>query len=410
MLDPARQMEIIRRGVAEILPEEDLLERLAAGRPLRIKYGIDPTGPDVTLGHAVPLRKLRDFQALEHQVVLIIGDFTALIGDPSGRDDSRPQLTRQQIERNMATYLDQISKILDLGQAEVRHNSEWLGRLTSEQIIRLTGTHTVAQVLAREDFANRFAQQRPIGLQELLYPIYQGYDSIAVQADVEIGATEQKFNFLTARELQLRNPLGPPQRPQVILTLPILVGTDGVQRMGKSRNNYIGVSESPDQMFGKVMSIPDTLIAHYLELCTDEPLPQIRQIEADMQSGQLNPRDAKLRLARDIVVQYHGAEAAGQAQQDFLRLFSGRGELGRDDLAELAKPVPIPPEIQGKPVWASTALVACGLAKSKSEARRSITAGGAYLDDRRLDNPEEELTLRPGMILRIGKRRLVKLT
>ncbi|MCJ7752434.1 MAG: tyrosine--tRNA ligase, partial [Armatimonadetes bacterium] len=247
-LSPEKQLELIRKNTIDLIPEEELLKKLKSGRPLRVKYGVDPTGPDLHIGHVVPLRKLRAFQDLGHIAVLIIGDFTGMIGDPSGRNEARPQLTREQVERNAAGYQQQAFKVLDPARTETHFNSEWLGKLTFEQIIKLCGSHTVAQILAREDFSKRYQEQQPIGLHELLYPLVQGYDSVAVRADVELGATEQKFTLLAGRELQRLGLFGPPQEPQVIMTMPILVGTDGIQKMGKSLDNYIGVMEPPDSM------------------------------------------------------------------------------------------------------------------------------------------------------------------
>ncbi len=413
-LSPERQLELIRKHTVDLIPEEDLLEKLRSGRPLRVKLGVDPTGPDLHLGHAVVLRKLRLFQDLGHTAVLIIGDYTALIGDPSGRNESRPQLTREQIEQNMSTYREQVFKILDPDKTEFHYNSEWLGKLTTDQIIRLMATHTVAQILAREDFSKRYAQQLPISLHELLYPILQGYDSVAVRSDIELGGTEQKFNLLVGRELQRIGVLEPPQEPQCIITFPILVGTDGVQRMGKSLGNYIGLAEPPDEMFGKVMSIPDELIQQYFELCTDVPEEEIAGLAAEMKSGALNPRDAKRRLGREIVSLYHGAEAGARADETFMRVFSTARAQTREDFEALAEELAIPEEFQGKPAWASTILARLSLAKSKSDAGRLIRGGGAYItppdgEERRITDPKEEITLQPGTLLRVGKRRVARL-
>ncbi len=409
-LSPEKQLELIRAQTVEIIPEEELLAKLRSGRPLRVKYGVDPTGPDLHIGHVVPLRKLRTFQNLGHIAVLIIGDFTAMIGDPSGRNEARPQLTREQVEKNAAGYTQQAFKVLDPEKTEVRFNNEWLGKLTPEQIIQLCATITVAQLLAREDFAKRYQEGIPISLHELLYPLVQGYDSVAVRADVELGATEQKFNLLAGRELQRTGVFGqPPQEPQVILTMPILVGTDGVQKMGKSVNNYIGVMEPPDDMFGKIMSIPDEVIEQYFELCTDVPAEEVAKIVGDMKSGALNPRDAKRRLAREIVTIYHSAEAAQAADETFLRVFSMQREQTREDYEVLAEEVRIPADLQGRPVWISTAIAQLGLAKSKGEATRLVKGGGVYVDERRVSDPQEEVELKPGMLVRVGKRRVAKL-
>jgi len=406
-LPPEEQLERIRQHTVDLIPEEELLEKLRSGRPLRVKYGVDPTGPDIHLGHAVPLRKLRLFQNLGHLAVLIIGDFTGLIGDPSGRNEGRPQLTREQVERNAAGYQEQAFKVLDPEKTEVHYNSEWLDALTPEQIVRLCATHTVAQLLAREDFAKRYQDQQPIGLHELLYPLIQGYDSVAINADVELGATEQKFNLLTGRELQRLGLFGPSQEPQVIITFPILVGTDGVKRMGKSVGNYIGITEPPDEMFGKIMSIPDEVMEQYFELCTDYK-DQDRRLVEHMKAGTANPRDVKFRLAHEIVEMYHGHEAALAAQR-FERVFSGARQQTREDYEAVAEEVAIPDDLRGKPVWISTALVKLGLARSRGEAARLIKGGGVYLDERRLSDPQEEVELKAGMLVRVGKRRVARL-
>lgn len=408
-LSPEQQLALIRAHTVDLLPEEELLAKLRSGRPLRVKLGVDPTGPDIHLGHAVVLRKLRLFQDLGHTAVLIIGDYTGLIGDPSGRNEGRPQLTREQIERNMATYREQVFKILDPEKTEFHYNSEWLAQLTPDQIIRLMATHTVAQVLAREDFAKRYTEQAPISLHELLYPLLQGYDSVAIRSDIELGGTEQKFNLLVGRELQRLGVLEPPMEPQAIITFPILVGTDGVKRMGKSLGNYIGLNEPPDDMFGKVMSIPDDLIEQYFELCTGVPEEEIKQLVAEMKSGALNPRDAKRRLGREIVTLYHSAEAAQAADETFLRLFSGARQQTREDYEAVAEEMAIPAELRNGPVWVSTLLATLGLAKSKGEATRLVRGGGVYIDERRVEDPQEAITLAEGMLLRVGKRRVVRL-
>ena len=408
-LSAEKQLELIRANTVEIIPEEELLKKLRSGRPLRVKLGVDASGPDIHLGHAVVLRKLRLFQDLGHTAVMIVGDFTGMIGDPSGRSDTRRQLTREQVERNIANYKDQLFKILDPERTEFRYNSEWLGKLAPEQIMRLAATHTVAQLLARDDFAKRYQAQQPIGLHEFLYPLFQGYDSVAVRADVEIGGTDQTFNFLVARELQRADPLGQPQEPQCIITFPLLVGTDGVEKMGKSLNNYIGIMEPPEEVFGKLMSIPDEVIASYLELCTNVPAGEIDQMAAEMQSGALNPRDAKRRLGREIVTLYHSAEAAEAADGTFMSVFSTSRQQTREDYEAVAEEVAIPAELRGKPVWVATALAELGLTSSKGEARRLVRGGGVYVDERRVSDAQEEIHLTAGMLLRVGKRRVARL-
>lgn len=403
------QLARIRAHTVEIIPEDELVRKLVSGRPLRVKLGVDASGPDIHLGHAVVLRKLRVFQDLGHRAVMIVGDFTGMIGDPSGRSDTRRQLSRAQVEANIANYREQVFKILDPEKTEFRYNSEWLGKLTPEQIMRLAATHTVAQLLARDDFAKRYAAQQPIGLHEFLYPILQGYDSVAIHADIEIGGTDQTFNFLVARELQRNNPLGEPQEAQCIVTFPLLVGTEGVEKMGKSLGNYIGVTVSPDDMFGKIMSIPDEALEQYFELCTDVPAADAEQMLTDMKCGALNPRDAKRRLAKEIVTLYHSAEAAEQADETFLRVFSGSREQTLEDYAALADEVAIPADMRGRPVWASTAIHRLGLAKTKSDAARLVKAGAVHLDERQLSDPQEEVVFAAGMLVRVGKRRVARL-
>ncbi len=405
---PEEQLELIRAQTVDLIPEEELLEKLRSGRPLRVKLGVDASGPDIHLGHAVVLRKLRLFQDLGHTAVMIVGDFTGMIGDPSGRSDTRRQLTREQVEQNIANYKEQLFKILDPEKTEFRYNSEWLGKLTAEQIMRLTATQTVAQLLARDDFSKRYQAQQPISLHEFLYPIFQGYDSIAVQADIEIGGTDQTFNFLVAREMQRANPLGDPQEPQCIVTFPLLVGTDGVEKMGKSLNNYIGIMEPPDQVFGKVMSLPDELMEQYFALCTDVASEEVAQMAADMKSGGLNPRDAKRRLGREIVTLYHSAEAAKKADETFMSVFSTQRAQTREDYEAVAEEVAIPAGLRGKPVWIATALAELGLASSRGEARRLVRGGGVYVDERRVSDAQEEIELKPGMLVRVGKRRVVR--
>jgi tyrosyl-tRNA synthetase len=333
-----------------------------------------------------------------------------MIGDPSDRSDTRPQLTREQIEHNITNYKEQLFKIVDPERTEFCYNSEWLGQLTPEQTMRLTATQTVAQLLARDDFSKRYQAQQPIGLHEFLYPIFQGYDSIAIRADVEIGGTDQTFNFLVAREMQRAGPLGEPQEPQCIVIFPLLVGTDGVEKMGKSLNNYIGIMEPPDQIFGKVMSVPDGAIVSYFELCTDVPADEVVQMAAEMQSGALNPRDAKRRLGREIVTLYHSADAAQRADETFLSVFSASRQQTREDYEAVAEEMSIPESLRGRPVWVATALADLGLTASKGEARRLIKGGGVYIDERRLSDPQEEVELKPGMLVRVGKRKVVKLS
>jgi tyrosyl-tRNA synthetase len=325
-----------------------------------------------------------------------------MLGDPSGRSKTRPQLSREEIERNAGSYAEQVSKILDMDKAEIRYNSEWLAPLTAMDVVRLAGKATVARMLERDDFAQRYAAGQPLGVHELLYPILQGYDSVAIEADLELGGTDQIFNLLHGREMQAH--AGQPR--QVVITRPLIPGTDGAQKMSKSLGNYIGIAEPPEQMFGKVMSLPDGLIVIYLQLCTDVAEEEIGCVQAGMAAGKLNPRDAKARLAREIVTLYHDAEAARQAEEDFRRLFAGGKQVEEAALRAAATTVKLDREVEGQTMWASRALHLAGLAASHSEARRLVAQGGVWIDGRRIENPEEETTLREGMLLRVGKRRV----
>jgi len=402
VLDPEQQLKIITRHAVDVVTEQELLAKLRQRRPLRVKYGADPSAPDLHLGHSVTMRAMRDLQQLGHHIIFIIGDFTGMLGDPSGRSKTRPQLSREEIEKNAATYAAQVSKILDMDQAEIRYNSEWLSKLNAMEVVRLAAKTTVARMLERDDFAQRFAAGQPLGVHEMLYPIFQGYDSIAIEADIELGGTDQIFNFLLGRELQ--RDLGQPS--QVVITRPLIVGTDGAQKMSKSLGNYIGITEPPDQMYGKLMSLPDEQIVPYLELCTDVAEEEIHHLEAAMARSELNPRDAKARLAREIVTAYHGAKAAREAEEGFRRIFAGGKEVDRDALLETAARVKLDRALDGATVWASRAVHLAGLAPSHSEARRLVTQGGVWIDGSRVENPEQPVTLRAGMLLRVGKRRV----
>ena len=396
----------LKRGALAIVPENGLEEKLArslrTGKPLRVKLGLDPTAPDIHLGFAVVLRKLRQFQDLGHQVIIIIGDYTALIGDPSGRSATRPMLTPDEIKANATTYVDQLATILDREKTTVRFNGEWLGKLDFAEVVRLASKMTVAQVMQREDFANRFAQHLPISLHELLYPLAQAYDSVAIEADVEMGGQDQTFNILAGRDLQKE--VG--QDPQIAFFMPLLVGLDGVKKMSKSLGNYVGVAESPDAMYGKLMSISDDAMRTYFVLCTDVPAEEIDSLLSNAAEGRVNPKDVKRRLAREIVSIYHGEAAASDADAEWNRVHSA-GEIPTD-----MPEVSLPPDIarDGK-VWVCKLLVGAGLAKSNAEARRVIGQGGVALDAAKLDNPDAEIPLESlaGAVLRVGPRRYVRL-
>jgi tyrosyl-tRNA synthetase len=390
---------VATRGAVNVEVADHLREALASGRKLRVKLGIDPSAPDIHLGHTVVLGKLRDFQRLGHQAVLIIGDFTARIGDPSGRSETRRPLTEAEVAAHAQTYLDQVFKILDRDATEVRPQSEWFGGMDLADVIRLAGKATVAQILQRDDFSKRSAAGHPIGVHELLYPLLQGYDSIAVEADVELGGTDQLYNLLFARDLQ-REAGG---RPQDILTMPLLEGLDGRQKMSKSLGNYVGVAEPPEEMFGKLMSVPDELITRYLRLVTDMPAAEVDQVERDLAVGQ-NPRDAKWKLAERVVAMYHSAAAATAAGEAFRSQFQ-RGEV----------PVEIPevrvPAMTTWPTYAD-AMVELALATTKSEARRLINQRGVRLDGEILESPTLPLHLPDGrsVLWQVGRRRVLRVT
>jgi tyrosyl-tRNA synthetase len=391
------QLHVIGSGAAAVHTVESLTEKLKTGRALRIKLGVDPTAPDLHLGHAVPLRKLRQFQDLGHQVVLIIGDYTALIGDPSGRNTTRPALTIEQIDENAQTYIEQAFHILDPDATELRRNSEWLKPLDFAQILKLTSQFTVARTLERDDFQNRYANQQTISLHELLYPVAQAYDSVVVRADVEIGGTDQLFNLLAGRELMGKMDM----EPQVALTLPLLEGTDGVQKMSKSYGNYIGLTDAPDDMFGKVMSVPDALMPKYYRLASAVPVDEIDALEAALAGGTEHPNALKRRLAREIVGLYHGADAAVSAEEAFDRVFK-RGEAPQDI-----------PEVRvglGAVVYLPGLLKELGLASSTSDGRRQIDQDAVKIDGEPVAAGSYELGRADveGRVVQVGKRRYAR--
>jgi len=398
-----RQLAVIRRGTAEIIPEEELVAKLQRSlrteTPLKVKLGLDPTAPDIHLGHTVVLHKLRQFQDLGHRVIIIIGDFTGRIGDPTGRSETRRQLSEEEIQANAQTYREQIFKILKPERTEVTFNSRWLASLTFKEVIELASKYTVARMLEREDFARRFREGQPIGIHEFFYPLMQGYDSVALAADIEIGGTDQKFNLLMGRVLQREYG----QEPQVALMLPILEGLDGVQKMSKSLGNYIGISEPPREMYGKTMSLPDELILRYFELVTTISLEELESLRRQLAEGSLHPRDAKMRLAREIVGFYHGPEAAQGAEEEFRRVFQQR---------ELPQEMPevriSPDEGDGSKIWLPRLMVLAGLAPSTSEARRLILQGGVRLNDRKVEDVNLEVELSSELILQVGRRRFVR--
>ena len=386
------QLAHVRRGAAEIIVDAELRAKLErsrrTGAPLKVKLGLDPTAPDLHLGHTVVLHKLRDFQDLGHQIIIIIGDFTGMIGDPSGRSETRRPLTWDEIRRNAETYKAQLGKVIDMGRTEVRFNSEWLGALTFEHIIRETAHLTVARILQREDFATRYAAGRPISLHEFLYPLAQGYDSVALGADVELGGTDQTFNLLVGRDLQRAHG----QEAQVALTVPILQGLDGVQKMSKSLGNYVGITEPPADMYGKLMSVPDALMFRYFELVTRVPESEIGRLR------HLHPMEAKKRLARTVTAMYHGDTAAAEAEAAFARVVQGR-EIP-DNIEEIRLATPY----DGEPAW--KIVVWAGMVPSNSEARRQIQQGAMELDGRRVSDPNEKVEASSrSRLLQVGKRK-----
>jgi tyrosyl-tRNA synthetase len=380
-----------------VLIEGELRERLSAGAPLRVKAGFDPTAPDLHLGHTVLLNKLRQFQGLGHDVVFLIGDFTGMIGDPTGKNTTRPPLSRDDIVRNAATYSDQVFKILDPGRTEVAFNSTWMDKLSAADMIKLAATHTVARMLERDDFSKRYQSQQPIAIHEFLYPLVQGYDSVALKADVELGGTDQKFNLLMGRELQKHHG----QKPQVILTMPLLEGLDGVNKMSKSLGNYVGINEPPSEIFGKLMSISDDLMWRYIELLSFESLPTIRGWRRSVEEG-ANPRDIKVRFAQEIVQRFHGPQAANAALQDFETRFRAGGVP--DDMAEVT--IAAPDGTMG----IAQVLRQAALTASTSEALRMIEQGGVKLNGEKVS--DKTLKLAPGeaVVLQVGKRKFARVT
>jgi tyrosyl-tRNA synthetase len=391
------QIHAIESGSAALHTRDALAEKLAGGRPLRVKLGVDPTAPDLHLGHAVPLRKLRQFQDLGHQVVLIIGDYTALIGDPSGRNTTRPALTIEQIDANAQTYVDQAFRVLDPEKTELRRNSSWLAPLDFAKILKLTSEFTIARILERDDFTDRYGRQQPISLHEFLYPVAQAYDSVVIDADIEIGGTDQLFNLLAGRELMGK--LG--MDPQVCLTLPLLEGTDGVQKMSKSYGNYVGLTDAADDMFGKVMSVPDALMVKYYRLATGVPVAEIDALEAALASGSEHPNAAKRRLAREIVTLYHDAASATAAEEAFDRVFK------RHEAPEEIPEVPLRlPDV----VYVPGLLKDLGLVDSAGQGRRQIDQGAVRVDGDVLAAGTYELAgdAVAGRVVQVGKRRYAR--
>ncbi len=393
-------LESLRRGVVEVISGEELSRKVAVSarekRPLRVKAGFDPTAPDLHLGHTVLIQKLKHFQDAGHQVVFLIGDFTGMIGDPSGKSETRKALTREDVERNAVTYKEQIFKILDPDRTEVRFNSEWLSPLRIEEMVRVAAQMTVARMLERDDFRKRYEEQRPISIHEFLYPLFQGYDSVALRADVEFGGTDQKFNLLVGRDLQ--RAYG--QEPQVVMTTPLLVGLDGVNKMSKSLGNYVGITEPPETIFGKLMSISDELMILYYELLSDVGVAELAALKAGLSSGSRHPMDAKVALAREIVARFHGAAAAREAEEGF------RGRFSRKEFPDDARRVELAAE-DGSFDLATVVSRASGSFTSKSAARRLIAQGGVEVNGERATDPAVLLPSPAEIRLKIGKKEFV---
>jgi tyrosyl-tRNA synthetase len=401
MLNLEEQLKVIKRGTVEIIPEEELIQKLKRSieknQPLRIKQGFDPTAPDIHLGHTVCLRKLRQFQELGHQVILIIGDYTGMVGDPSGLSETRPQLTEEELKSNANTYQQQFFKVVDESKTEVHYNGEWFGKMSFQEIMKLASNFTVARMLERDDFSKRYRAQVPISIHELFYPLMQAYDSVMIRADLEIGATEQKFNLLAGRQIQ--EVYG--QEPQVILTMPVLVGTDGQQRMSKSLGNYVGVAEPPGEMFGKIMSIPDVLIYNYFELVTDVGADELTKIKKELEEKKTNPMILKKRLGKEIVRMYYSIKEAEDACEEFERVFSKK---------EIPENIPvIHLEHDETEMWIGHFLVKAGCASSGSFVRRLINQGGLYIDNQRIDDENLKVPVAGEKLVRLGKRKFLKI-
>jgi tyrosyl-tRNA synthetase len=394
------QMDLIKRGVVEIIPEDELVKKieksLKTSKPLNIKLGCDPSRPDLHIGHSVVIRKLAQFQELGHQAILIIGDFTGMIGDPSGRNATRPALTLEATRINGNSYFEQASKILHKSKTKIVYNSEWLGKMSFEDVIKLASKYTVARMIERDDFTKRFKAGEPISVHEFLYPLAQAMDSVAIESDVELGGTDQKFNLLVGRDIQREYGI----EPQVILTMPLLVGIDGVEKMSKSYDNYIGISDEPSQIFGRTLSIPDNLIFQYFELATNVSNQKLAELKSQLSDGNVNPRDIKRELARTLVTMYHNQEAAEIAQQEFDNIFINKG---------------LPDEIEEfnigdkKEINILDLIILVNFAPSKGEARRLLTQGGVSIDGEKISDVQSSISVKAGMILKVGKRKFIKL-
>lgn len=400
-LELDRQYDILSRGVVEIIPEEAFKEKLArsivTGKPLKVKLGLDPTAPDIHIGHTVVINKLRQFQELGHQIQLIIGDFTARIGDPTGRSETRKPLTEEEVKRNAATYVEQYGKILDMSKTKLYYNSEWLSKLNFAQVLQLAANVTVARMLERDDFEKRYKANQPISLHEFFYPLMQGYDSVALESDIELGGTDQKFNLLMGRQLQKEYG----QEEQVAITTPLLEGLDGVNKMSKSLGNYIGIDEEPNQIYGKAMSIPDELMLKYYQLVTNISVEELNRLETGLASGEIHPRDAKMNLAKKLVEMYVGIEAAERAEEHFRTVFQQR-----------SLPTDIPEyEWTGEAQVNIVDLIAdLKLVSSKGEGRRMVQQGAVRINEEKINDIQHIVDIVSGMVIQVGKRKFIKLS
>ncbi|MBW4840266.1 MAG: tyrosine--tRNA ligase [Paenibacillaceae bacterium] len=399
-----RQLQVISRGVVEIVPEDELKQKViksvVTGKPLKVKLGLDPSAPDIHVGHTVVMQKLRQFQELGHQVQLIIGDFTGRIGDPTGKSETRKQLTEEDVQRNAETYRQQIFKILDPDKTQVNFNSEWLAPMTFADVVKLSAKVTVARMLERDDFTKRYTTGQPISIHEFFYPLMQGMDSVALESDIELGGTDQKFNLLMGRTLQKEYG----KDTQVAIMTPIIEGLDGVQKMSKSLGNYIGIDEAPNEIYGKAMSVPDELMTKYYELVTDLSLEEFAALHEGLKSGKVHPRDAKMRLAHTLVRMYHGSEAADAAQEHFVTVFQQRALP--EDIEE--KEIPAAEMEDGK-IRLIKLLTLIDFAASNGEAKRSIQQGAVKLNEEKISDPNAEVELAGGEIIQVGKRKFAKL-
>jgi len=393
-LDPNEQLKILIDNTVDLFSKEELLEKLKKGRPLRIKLGVDPSRPDLHLGHYVVLRKLRQFQELGHQIVLIIGDFTARIGDPSGRSKTRPMLSMDEVRENARSYAEQVFKILSKEKTEIRYNGEWFDKMNFEQVIRISSKYTVARMMERDDFKKRYDSNQPISVAEFLYPIAQGYDSVMVKSDVEMGGTDQLFNLLVGRKMQEEYE----QLPQVVLTMPLIEGTDGNLKMSKSYDNYIAFNDTSRDMFGKIMSIPDTLIIKYMRLLTDLGKTEIDLYESQMKDGLVNPRDIKMKLGREVVAVFYGQEEGVKAQEEFIKIFRKKDLPDEMETLKATSPISV-----------LDLVMLSGETPSKSEAKRLIAQGAVKLNEEKLDDFSRMLEVKGSEVLKIGKRKFFRI-